>query len=400
MNLVETLSDLVALPSVNPMGRDLRGPEFYEYRVTDYLEAFFKRLGVGYVRQTVEPLRDNIVARLDGDRSPLSGGSVLLLEAHQDTVPTDGMTIDPWSPRVSDGRLYGRGSCDIKGGMTAMLGAFERLARERPAGMPTIVIACTVNEEHGYTGATALCRLWSGEANAIIPRRPDGAVVAEPTNLNVVVAHKGAVRWRLKTHGRASHSSRPQLGDNAIYKMALVISSLRRYANEFAPNLPEHRLCGRVTLSVGTIAGGVSVNTVPDVCTIEIDRRLLPGETWESGYRQVIGYLADDPQIDFPIEHEPPYLCGSPLADTHNASLAEQLRAASALVRPASGVIGVPFGTDAAAISASGVPSVVFGPGSIDQAHTCDEWLPLDELELASDALYRFAREFKAPGSD
>ena len=112
------------------------------------------------------------------------------------------MTIEPWTPVVRDGRIYGRGACDIKGGMTAMLAAVARLAEERPADMPTIVMACTVNEEHGYSGATALVRLWSQAARSF-RGSPDVGVVAEPTELQVVVAHKGVVRWRCNTHGRA-----------------------------------------------------------------------------------------------------------------------------------------------------------------------------------------------------
>ncbi|HEX5446882.1 MAG TPA: M20/M25/M40 family metallo-hydrolase, partial [Pirellulales bacterium] len=156
LDLVQTLSDLVAIPSVNPMGRPLDGPEYYEERVTDYLQRLFERLNLPWQRQPVEPRRENIIARLDGDRSPADGGQVVLLEAHQDTVPVDGMTIDPWKPQVRDGRLYGRGACDIKGGMTAMLGAVARLAEDRPSGMPTVIMACTVNEEHGYSGACEL----------------------------------------------------------------------------------------------------------------------------------------------------------------------------------------------------------------------------------------------------
>src|SRR5207249_11663727 len=122
-----------------------------------------------------------------------------LFEAHQDTVPVDGMTIPPWTPDVRDGRIYGRGSTDIKGGMAAMLAALSRLAIERPPNMPTIVLACTVNEEHGFTGATHLTKLWTGGGSKLMPRAPDAAVVAEPTLLNVVVAHKGVVRWRCHT---------------------------------------------------------------------------------------------------------------------------------------------------------------------------------------------------------
>ncbi len=391
LDLTQTLSDLVALPSVNPMGKPVSGPEYFEYRVTDYLEALFKSLKLSYQRQTVEPRRDNIVARLDGTEPASEGGPLILFEAHQDTVPVMGMTIEPWTPVVRDGRLYGRGACDIKGGMTAMLGAVARLAGERPRGMPTIIMACTVNEEHGFSGATALAQLWS-QAGSIIPRRPDVAVVAEPTQLQVVVAHKGVVRWRCHAHGRAAHSSQPQLGLNAIFAMSRVLAALERYQHDVVTRLGQHALCGTPTLSVGTITGGLSVNTVPDICTIEIDRRLLPGENPEEAYRHVLDYVGAETGHDPAIEHEQPFSIGCGLSDRVNGPLAERLMAAGREAQIDCRTIGVPFGTNAAAIAAAGVPSVVFGPGSIDQAHTADEWLALDQLVQASEVLYRFGR--------
>jgi acetylornithine deacetylase/succinyl-diaminopimelate desuccinylase family protein len=391
LDVLATLHDLVAIPSVNPMGRDISGPEFFEYRVTDYLENLFRRLGVPYRRQPVDLLRDNIVAWIEGDPEPSAGPRVLLLEAHQDTVPVDGMTIDPWSPTVRDGRLYGRGACDIKGGMSAMLAAFARVAEQRPRGAPTLVMACTVNEEHGYTGATALARGWQSGAADVPHRRPDAVVVAEPTSLQVVVAHKGATRWRCRTHGRACHSSQPQRGDNAIYRMSYVLQALQRYQQEIAPTVPPHRLCGPVSLSVGTIRGGLSVNTVPDECTIEIDRRVIPGEDAASAYRHVVDYVTQQLGADFPVTHEAPFLVGQPLPDTANQAVAERLARAVRQVAPSGGeFVGVSYGTDAAVYAAAGVPSVVFGPGSIDQAHTADEWIDVEQLQQAAEILYRF----------
>jgi acetylornithine deacetylase len=391
-DLIQTLSDLVALPSVNPMGRPVTGPEFFEYRVTDYLESFFRRLGVPYQRQTVEPKRDNIIARLDGATAPEVGGRVLMYEAHQDTVPVTGMTIEPWTPTIRDGRMYGRGACDIKGGLAAMLFAFARLARERPAGMPTVLMASTVNEENGFSGVKALCRLWD-QPGSVVTRRPDAAVISEPTELSVVVAHKGVVRWRLHTSGRAAHASQPERGENAIYRMAPVLAALERYAREVVPQLGEHPLCGRPTLNVGTVQGGLSVNTVPDRATIEIDRRVLPGEDPRAAYEHVVDYLARSLAEPARIEHERPFMQTTGLADHDNGSLADSLVATARAVVGRSETIGVPYGTNAAATSAAGIPSVVFGPGSITEAHTADEWLALDQLELAAEVYYRFAAE-------
>jgi acetylornithine deacetylase/succinyl-diaminopimelate desuccinylase family protein len=391
LDLTQTLSDLVALPSVNPMGKPVNDQVHCEHRVTDYLESLFRSLDVPYERQAVEPLRANIVARIDGQVSPSEGGELVLFEAHQDTVPVDGMTIEPFAPVVRDGRLYGRGACDIKGGLTAMLGAFSRLAHERPPGMPTLVMACTVNEEFGYSGATALTRLWS-QAGSIIPRRPDAAVVAEPTQLQAVVAHKGVVRWRVTAHGRATHSSQPHLGTNAIFKMARVLAALERYQDDVAMKMTPHPLCGTPTLSVGIISGGISVNTVPDRCTIDVDRRLNPGEDPQAVYRQIIDYVTTETGGDAAIEHEQPYLIGFGLSDDRNGPLAERMVAAAREAQVPCRKVGVPYGTDAAAIAAAGVPSIVFGPGSIDQAHTADEWLSLDQLQQASEVLYQFGR--------
>lgn len=342
LDLTKTLSELVSLPSVNPMGRLAEGPEYFEHRVTDYLEALFRRLGIPYQRQLVEPGRENIVARLDGRRSCTEGGPLILFEAHQDTVPTTGMTIDPFNPVVRDGRLYGRGACDIKGGLTAMLGAVARLAEERPGEMPTLVMACTVNEEHGYTGATALTKLWS-QPGSIIPRKPDAAIVAEPTSLQVVVAHKGVVRWRCHARGQAAHSSQPQLGVNAIFEMNRVLSALERYQKEIAPRLSEHPLCGRPTLSVGTIAGGLSVNTVPDRCTIEIDRRLIPGEKADEALRQVIDFVTAEIGPGRPIEHDKPFLLGIGLDDVGNRPVAERMQQAARATQIDCQIVGVPY---------------------------------------------------------
>ncbi|MFO0906054.1 MAG: M20 family metallopeptidase [Pirellulales bacterium] len=395
LDLVATLCDLVRLPSVNPMGRPVSGDFYFEHRVTDYLQELFQKLGVPWHRQQVAPLRDNIVARLDGAVPPEQGGPLLMLEAHQDTVPVDGMIIPPWTPDVRDGRVWGRGACDIKGGMASMLWAFSRLIDERPAGMPTIIMACSVNEEHGFYGARELAELWKSPGpGALIPRTPDAVVVAEPTLLNVVVAHKGTVRWRCRTSGRAAHSSRPEQGDNAIYHMARVVAALESYAREVTPTLTRHRLVGTPTLSVGVVAGGISVNTVPDDCYIEIDRRVIPGEDPYEARAKVIDYIAQHVPAGTPVKHEDPFIAGRGLSDEHNGTLAEKL---GAVAKRSGGGLpqGVPYGTNAPAYAAAGAPTVVFGPGSIDQAHTCDEWVEVSQLVAAGEILYEFARSYQ-----
>jgi acetylornithine deacetylase len=354
--------------------------------VTEYLVRFFSDLGVEFREIEVAPSRANVIAWFEGR----SSSQTVLLDAHQDTVPVDGMTIEPFTPVVRDERLYGRGSCDVKGGLAAMLAAFARLARERPPDACNVVLSCTCDEEATSLGITHLTSLWSDAAANDTPplRRPDVAIIAEPTDLNVVVAHRGAARWKIRTHGRACHSSRPQDGINAIYRMARVVSCLEEFARRLPELVPPHPLCGPATLSVGRIEGGLSVNTVPDLCTIEIDRRVIPGEDPQAAIERVGAVLRE--RLDFDVEMLPPWISGASLPDTHNGLLAGQLLAVVEKVAGLRRRIGVPYGTHASRTAAAGVPSVVFGPGSIAQAHTDDEWIAIDEVRQAAEIYYQF----------
>jgi acetylornithine deacetylase ArgE len=373
------LRDLVAIPSVNPMGRDLQGPEFLETRVTAYLEAFFQSLGLPASRQIVAPGRDNIVARFD---SP-GAKRTLLLEVHQDTVPVDGMTIDPFGAAIENGRLYGRGACDIKGGMAAMLAALARLARERPPGAMNVLLACTVDEECTFLGVQELVKRRA---------QADFAVVAEPTGLNVVHAHKGVARLVLTTKGRACHSSEPELGVNAIYRMARLLAGVERFADKLRASRTDP-LLGPPTLSVGRIQGGVSVNTVPDACRIEIDRRVIPGEDAAATADELISFLRNEPGIDFEFECPRPWMSMPPLDPRGAEEIIQRLGRSIDSVKKSHKVMPVAYGTDASTLARAGIPAVVFGPGDIAQAHTKDEWVELAEVEKASEVLFRLAAD-------
>jgi acetylornithine deacetylase len=371
------LRDLVMLPSVNPMGRVLLGQEVYEHRVTNYLEDFFRSLGVRYERQSIASQRDNIVAFTDLPDATRT----VLLEAHQDTVPTDHMTIDPFGAVIENGRLYGRGACDIKGGMAAMLATFARVVREKPRGSADLIMACTVDEEHTFLGVQRLVQ-------DVLPA--EMAVVAEPTQLQIVNAHKGVVRWDLHTRGRACHSSSPEKGVNAIYHMAGVLVAVEQYAEMLRTSRTDP-LLGPPTLSVGRIEGGTSANTVPDRCRIEIDRRLLPGEDPLAAPRDLTAYLKQAAGDNLPFECETPWLQAPALSPLGSEGAVARLGRAIDAVRGSHRVTAVPYGTDASAIAGAGVPAVVFGPGDIARAHTADEWVPLDEVQAASEILFRLA---------
>lgn len=382
--MVETtqlLRDLVALPSINPMGRPLVGSLYLEGRVTDYLESYFRSLGVRYQRDPVAPGRDNIIAF----HEPRNATRNLIFEVHQDTVPVDGMTIDPFASQIEEGRLYGRGACDVKGGMAAMLAAFARRVRNSSEGGARLIMACLVDEEHTFLGVQHFVR--TGVHHTFGPNVE--AIVAEPTKLRIVKAHKGVVRWGVSTQGRSCHSSRPEQGSNAIYHMARIIPIIEAYAEQLRTTRVDPQL-GPATLSLGRIEGGVSVNTVPDSCRIELDRRLIPGEEGESVRQEFLDHLRRQlPGIDFHCSEL--FLNCPALGDAHSAGLIQRLGQAITSIRGPFDVEVVPYGTDASSLDLAGVPSVVFGPGDIACAHTRDESVPLQEVEEASEILYRLA---------
>ncbi|MFM7208068.1 MAG: M20/M25/M40 family metallo-hydrolase [Planctomycetaceae bacterium] len=393
---VALLADLVRRPSVNPMGRDVSGPEYLEGRVTDFLVQRFSALGLPWVRQPVAPGRDNVLTRLDATvpRAP-----VMLWDAHQDTVPAENMTIEPFVPVVRDGRLYGRGACDVKGGMAAMLAALEQLRQQPASRTATVVFSATVNEEFGFSGAKALARLWepaaadapAGDAAArrLVGRRPAVAIVAEPTGLDLVMQHKGAIRWRIRVQGRSCHSAFPEQGSNAIYPAGRVILALEALACDLLTRHAAHP-CGPPTLNLGTIRGGAGVNLVPDLVMLEVERRVLPGESPVEARAEAIARIAAACG-DARIEHDEPFLESGGLADATadpKASPWVERLATEARARGAAAArTAARYGTNASVFTAAGVPSVVFGPGSIAQAHTADEWIDLAEVGTAAEIL-------------
>jgi len=379
IDLAATLADLVRIPSVNPMGRtDLPDSILYESRVTAYLEERLKGLGAAPRRQSVLPGRDNLLAVYEPPTPPTR---TIVFECHQDTVPVDAMIVEPFGAKVEGGKLYGRGSCDVKGGATVMLGAFARLMKERPAGSARVLICYTADEEHTFLGVQELVKQGL---------KADAAIVAEPTLLNIVRAHKGVVRWVVETPGRACHSSRPENGVNAIYRMGRLLAAIEAYAKDLHARTPDP-LLGPRTVSVGRILGGVSANTVPDVCRIDVDRRLIPGEVAADAGRDLETFLRSFAGVDFPFTMKESHAPCAPLSPELSSELVKEFGQSIDAVVGRHEVQVVPFGTDASTIARGGIPAIVFGPGDIAQAHTKDEWIDLAQLEPAAEILFRFA---------
>lgn len=384
----ELLGELISIPSVSPMGRDVEGDIYFESRLSDWLENYFRQLGAVCERIPVMPGRDNLLAYFDAG----SDRPTVLWDVHQDTVPVEGMTIEPFNPKHDQGRIYGRGAADVKGSMASMLHAFTRLHHERPHGAANVILSCSCDEEATAQGVQHLVGYWTNRPGGSqrLMAAPSLAIVAEPTDLDVVVAHRGVLRFRVTTHGRACHSSQTELGDNAIYTMAKVIERLSKIAHELEVSPHVHPRCGGARLSVGRIEGGTAVNIVPDYCAIEIDRRLIPGEQAEDVYQGLCQQFID---LGERVLCERPWLVSPALGDDNNTDLAKGLLRAIASVVGEHQAIGVPFCTNAAMISSSGVPTVVFGPGSIAQAHTADEWIDVAQLDAAAEIYYRFAAD-------
>ncbi len=351
--------------SVNPLHG---GSEGGEGRVADWVEGFLHSLNLKTERWDVFPGRPNLRVVVPGEDSTRT----ILFNTHVDTVSITGMTIDPTGGEVRDGRLWGRGSTDAKGQVTAMIHALAAVAQSGRRPPVNIQLVLTMDEEAGFSGIRNLVRRGV---------KADAAVIGEPTDLRVVVAHKGTQRWWITVEGRSAHSAKPHLGINSIHHAAHLIRRIQEdYTRELAGRF--HPLLGSPTVNVSKIEGGTQVNLVPHQTRLLIDRRALPGES-RSVVHAEFEKMFEEIRRDVPnfrARQEEPLLVDPPLetATDHPfvrvacAIAAEQGRDA----QPA----GVPYGTDGSKLSEIGIPTIVVGPGSIDQAHTADEFIVLDEL--------------------
>lgn len=376
--LFRTLADLISINSVNPAYPG--GPG--EGGVAEYVGKFFQQNSIPFEFQPVFEGRPNVIGKLEGE----PGGRTLVFEAHMDTASELGMSKPPFQPSRDGNRMYGRGSCDTKAGLAAMMHALKIVHESKLRRRAAVWLVAAVDEEHFYRGVVKF--LEKGV-------RAEGAIVAEPTNLGIVVASKGVLRWRVRTRGRAAHSSKPNLGINAVAKMAKLIGSMEeRLPRIFVKRL--HPLLGSPTINVGVIHGGIQVNQVPDSCTIEVDRRLVPGETRKTAYGELENLIAElreaDPELD--AEMEPPMVEDYPLETSSAERIVQTVLKASQEVAGRASLEGVPYGSDASKLARAGIPSVIFGPGNIDQAHGADEFVELDQVRIAAEIYTRTILEF------
>lgn len=360
--VVADLVTMVGIPSVNPFAGPA-SPTAREHELAAWYAAALAELGFDVHVDEVVPGRPNVVGRLRGT----GGGASVLLAGHLDTVGVHDYDT-AFDATVADGRVHGRGSCDMKAALAAYLEVARVLARSGTRLAGDLVIAGLCDEEHTMIGSR---RLGDGTPLA------DAAIIGEPSNLDVCPAHKGQVCVIVRTHGRAVHSSRPELGRNAIVDMATVIGRLDAYAAELSAREP-HPLCGHARVTAAVISGGTIASTVPDRCELEIDRRTLPGETPEQVLTELAVLLdplvAADP--GFRYELVGPTLVCDPLDTPVDApvvvALLDAVGGRSATAFPAA--------TDAPNL---GIPAVVCGPGRLEEAHTTNEYVEIAQLGAA-----------------
>lgn len=371
-NIKTLLTELIALPSVNPAFLPARHPHAGEGRVAEYLAALGARAGLDIEFQPVLPHRPNLLARL---RPAGKIRQTLLLAPHLDTVNV--AQTNQFTPRTKGGRMFGRGACDTKGSVAAFFSALCDLAQfgGRPRETEIIFVGL-VDEEYGQSGSRFL---------ADRKFQADLAIVGEPTRLAVATAHKGSTWLEVETRGRSAHGATPWFGKNAVHEMARVVDSLE---TDFAARLRKrrHPLLGPGSVSVGMIAGGTQTNIVPDCCVINVDRRTLPGESEAATRREVAAFLRTR-KLKAKVSNVKLKPC-VPLETDPRLPLVRQFLRSLDQARP----VGLHYFCDAAVLARGGIPSVVFGPGDIAQAHTADEWISTAQLERARDMLLGFLK--------
>lgn len=358
MDAVELTRTLIAFDSRNPPGD--------EHDCATHLAALLQHHGFEAAVHEFAPRRSSVVAHR-GDRA---AGAPLCLTGHLDTVPLGAAewSVDPFAGEIRDGRLYGRGASDMKSGVAAIVAAACRLADQLDGG-PGISLVLTAGEETGCEGAFDLAARGAlGAAGALL--------VAEPTGNRPKVGHKGALWLKGKALGRTAHGSMPEHGDNALYKAARAVTKLA----DFGFNVAPHPHLGRATLNVGTLHGGLNVNSVPDAAELGIDIRTLPGMDHAVLREALAGYLGEDvASLEAFVD------LGGVWTDPRDPWIRDTMALLAPRLAEAPAVEALPFFTDAAALQPAlgGVPTLILGPGETHMAHQTDEYCLVERIPEA-----------------
>lgn len=373
-DVVRLTQDLVRFPSVNPPGN--------EEEVARFLGAYMRDAGLNVEIQQLEDQRANVIGRIPGE-----GEGHLVFTGHLDVVPPGGQEWrhGPFNADLADERIYGRGACDMKGGVAAIVAAMAALAREGFKPKADIIAACTAGEEAGMIGALAMVERASLAGSRYL-------VVAEPSGLDVFIGEKGVLWVTVRALGQTAHGSMPELGVNAVSYMARLISRLEEYPFPWE----QSELLGAPTLSVNVISGGNKVNVVPDMCEMEVDMRSVPGQDHGAivaSIRRIADEVAQEYSPKITIELE--VTNDKQSLETDRAEhLVEATIASATAVRGEPPIVGgVTFGTDAAYLGPGfGIPMVICGPGLPSMAHQPDEYVDTYQLAQAAEIYMDLSR--------
>ena len=355
------LQKLVQIPSINPDHASPGQDEWIgEQRMADFLAEWLKDIGAEVTLEEIEPGRPNLIARF----APLDGRPRILLGPHLDTVGIDNMTIPPFSGEIRDGKIWGRGASDTKGPMAAMLMGLKNnkeILKDLPVAVDFVAF---MGEEASQHGSKHFAKNHSAEY--------EFAIVGEPTSMQVVNITKGSVWVTLTASGISVHSSQPEKGDNAILKLSRALLDLQEtLASRLATY--DHEILGHSTMNIGVISGGLAANIVPNLATAQIDIRQTPSLYSAGGALQLLRETIAELKLPLDIiyAHENP-----PMETDAENSYVQKLLSTDSKTQ----LTGAPWFSDAAHLSAAGIPSICIGPGSIAQAHTKDEFIEIDKL--------------------
>jgi acetylornithine deacetylase len=372
--LAELLSALVAIDSVNP---DVVPGGAGEGEIAGYVAGWLERAGLEVETHQAAPGRPNVVGVARGT----GGGRTLLLNAHTDTVGVAGMDRGH-KPRIEGNRLYGRGAYDMKAGLAAIMLAGAAAARAGLAG--DVIVAAVADEEFASAGTRAIVERY----------RADAAIVTEPTELRLGIAHKGFVALQLETTGVAAHGSRPDLGVDAIVKMGRVLVALEQLDRSFRAD-GGHPLLGGGSLHASLIEGGQEFSSYPDRCVLGAERRTIPGESSELVLDQIQaaldGLAEQDADLHVSVKE---LIHREPFEIEPDEAIVQLVRGHAARVLGAEpDLVGMSFWADSGLLAAAGIPTVLFGPGG-EGAHAVVEWADLDEAERCTEILVAVAGDF------
>jgi len=366
--MIDILRDLIAIDSVNP---SLVCGGAGEGEIAQYIATWLRANGIDAAIEEAAPGRPNVIGVIEG----AAHGPSLMLCGHSDTVGVEGMSA-PFDPVERDGRMYGRGAQDMKGGVASILGAAKMLI-EKPLRAGKIIIAIVADEEYKSIGAEALVQKWSADA----------AVITEPTDLAIGIGHKGFEWIEVITEGVAAHGSRADDGVDAIAHMGRVLARFEQLDRSFAAH--PHPLLGRASLHASLIHGGRELSTYPDRCTLEVERRTVEGEPPEISLRETQMIL------DALRDEDPKFRATARCTFTRSPYVAPPDHPLTRLLQRAANtqLAAMTFWTDAAILGAAGIPTVVFGPGGAG-LHGIDEYVRVDDVAACGDALVKLARNY------